>query len=43
MPRFSDNLSLRFADLPFLDRLAAAATHGVRAVEVTFAYGHPVR
>jgi len=32
MPRFSANLSFLFTELPFLDRFAAAATAGFRAV-----------
>jgi hydroxypyruvate isomerase len=40
MPRFSANLSFLFPDLPFLDRFAAAASAGFRAVEFAFAYDH---
>jgi hydroxypyruvate isomerase len=40
MPRFSANLSFLFPDLPFLDRFAAAAKAGFRAVEFAFAYEH---
>ncbi len=38
MPRFAANLSLLFADLPFLDRLDAAAAVGFRSVECQFPY-----
>jgi hydroxypyruvate isomerase len=41
MPKFSANLSFLFLDLPFLDRFAAAAKAGFRAVEFAFAYDHP--
>jgi 2-dehydrotetronate isomerase len=40
MPKFSANLSFLFPDLPFLDRFAAAAEAGFRAVEFAFAYDH---
>ena len=43
MPRFSANLSFLFTELPFLDRFAAAATAGFRAVEFAFAYETPPR
>jgi 2-dehydrotetronate isomerase len=43
MPRFSANLSFLFDELPFLDRFAAAAKAGFRAVEFGFAYEYPVR
>lgn len=42
MPRFAANLSLMFADRPFLDRFAAAAEAGFTAVEFLFPYDHPV-
>ncbi len=38
MPRFSANLSFLYTELPFLDRFAAAASDGFRAVEFGFAY-----
>ena len=43
MPRFSANLSFLFTELPFLDRFAAAASAGFRAVEFAFAYETPPR
>ena len=33
MPKFSANLGFLFTELPFLDRFAAAARAGFRAVE----------
>jgi len=41
MPRFAANLSLMFNEVPFLDRFAAAASAGFRAVEFLFPYEHP--
>lgn len=41
MPRFAANLSLLFTELPFLDRIAAAARAGFTGVEVQFPYDHP--
>jgi hydroxypyruvate isomerase len=41
MPRFAANLSLLFADQPFLDRFGAAAAAGFEAVEFLFPYDHP--
>ncbi len=41
MPRFSANLSMLFTERPMLDRYAAAAAAGFRAVEVQFPYDHP--
>ena len=38
MPQFAANLSLMYADLPFLDRFEAAAKDGFQAVECQFAY-----
>jgi 2-dehydrotetronate isomerase len=38
MPRFSANLSFLYTELPFLERFAAAARDGFRAVEFAFAY-----
>ncbi len=41
MPRFAANLSMMFTELPFLDRIDAAAGHGFGAVEFLFPYEHP--
>jgi 2-dehydrotetronate isomerase len=41
MPRFAANLSFLFQEVPFLDRFAAAASAGFRAVEFMFPYDHP--
>ncbi|WP_193335792.1 hydroxypyruvate isomerase [Devosia beringensis] len=41
MPKFSANLSFLYADLPFLDRFAAAAKDGFRAVEYVGPYAFP--
>lgn len=38
MPRLAANLSLLFTELPFLERFAAAAACGFRAVEFLFPY-----
>ncbi len=38
MPRFAANLSMMFAEHPFLDRFEAAARVGFRAVEFLFPY-----
>ena len=38
MPRFAANLSLLYTELPFLERFAAAARDGFRAVEYLFPY-----
>lgn len=38
MPKFSANLSFLYPDLPFLDRFAAAAGDGFRAVEYAVPY-----
>ena len=40
MPRFAANLSFLFQEVPFLDRFAAAASAGFRAVEFMFPYDH---
>jgi len=40
MPRFAANLSMMYPDLPFLERFAAAARDGFKAVEYLFPYGH---
>ena len=34
MPRFAANISLLFAELPYLDRFQAAAAAGFEAVEI---------
>ncbi|GGK03631.1 2-oxo-tetronate isomerase [Pseudomonas matsuisoli] len=39
MPRFAANLSLMFADAPFLDRFDRAARAGFKGVEYLFPYG----
>jgi hydroxypyruvate isomerase len=41
MPKFSANLSFLYADLPFIDRLAAAAKDGFRGVEYVGPYSEP--
>lgn len=41
MPQFAANLSFLYNDLPFLDRFAAAAADGFKAVEYLFPYEHP--
>lgn len=38
MPRFSANLSMLYPDLPFMERFAAAAADGFKAVEYVGAY-----
>ena len=38
MPKFAANLSMLFTELPFLDRFAAAAAAGFKAVEYMFPY-----
>jgi hydroxypyruvate isomerase len=40
MPRLAANLSTLFTEVPFLDRIALAATAGFKAVEVRFPYDH---
>jgi len=40
MPRFAANLSMLYTDLDFLDRFAAAAQDGFRAVEFLFPYDY---
>lgn len=42
LPRLAANISLLFAERPFLDRLDAAAAAGFDAVEIQFPYDHPV-
>jgi hydroxypyruvate isomerase len=41
MPRLSANLSMMYAELPFLDRFEAAARDGFKAVECAFPYAWP--
>ena len=41
MPKFAANLTMLFTELPFLDRFAAAAGAGFKAVEFLFPYDHP--
>ena len=41
MPRFAANLSMMYTEHAFLDRFAAAARDGFRAVEFLFPYDHP--
>jgi len=41
MPRFAANLTMLFAELPFLDRFAAAADAGFKGVEYLFPYAWP--
>jgi hydroxypyruvate isomerase len=41
MPRFAANLSLLYNEHEFLDRFAAAAADGFKAVEFLFPYAHP--
>jgi len=40
MPQFAANLSLMYTELPFLERFAAAARDGFRAVEYLCPYAH---
>jgi hydroxypyruvate isomerase len=41
MPRFAANLSLLYAEHPFLDRFAAAAADGFAGIELQFPYEFP--
>src|SRR5215813_12176256 len=41
MPRLAANLGYLFADRPLLERFAAAAASGFKAVELQFPYGQP--
>jgi hydroxypyruvate isomerase len=41
MPRFAANLSMMYNEHDFLDRFAAAADDGFKAVEYLFPYAHP--
>jgi hydroxypyruvate isomerase len=40
MPKFAANLTMLFTELPFLDRFAAAAQAGFKAVEFLFPYDY---
>lgn len=42
MPRLAANLSMLFADAPFLDRFDRAGAAGFAAVECLFPYDHPI-
>lgn len=42
MPKFSANLSFFYLDLPFIQRFAAAARAGFKAVEFLFPYGETI-
>ncbi len=41
MPKFAANLTLLYNEHAFLDRFAAAAADGFKAVEILFPYEHP--
>ncbi len=41
MPNFAANLTMQFNEVPFIERFAAAAQAGYRAVEFLFPYEHP--
>src|SRR5512142_3420122 len=41
MPRFAANLSMLYPEHAFLDRVAAAAADGFKAVEYLFPYAYP--
>jgi len=43
MPKFAANLSFMFADLPFLERFAAASKAGFKAVEYLFPYEYTAK
>ena len=43
MPKLAANLSLMYTEHPFLERFAAAARDGFRAVEYLFPYEHPAQ
>ena len=43
MPRFAANLSMLYNDADFLDRFAAAARDGFKAVEYLFPYAYPAQ
>ena len=41
-PKFSANLSMMFQEVPFMERFAAAAEAGFKAVEFMFPYDYPL-
>jgi hydroxypyruvate isomerase len=41
MPRFAANATMMYGEYPFLDRFAAAARDGFRAIECQYPYDHP--
>lgn len=41
-PKFSANLSMMFQEVPFMERFAAAAKAGFKAVEFMFPYDYPL-
>jgi len=41
VPKFAANLTMMFNEVPFMERFAAAAQAGFRAVEFLFPYDHP--
>ena len=41
MPRFAANATMMYVEHPFLDRFAAAARDGFRAIECQYPYDHP--
>lgn len=43
MPQFAANLSMLYQELDFLDRFAAAAQDGFKAVEYLFPYAYPAQ
>lgn len=43
MPRFAANLSMLYPEMDFLDRFAACAKDGFKAVEFLFPYDHPAK
>ena len=43
MPKFAANLTMMYQEHAFLDRFAAAARDGFRAVEFLFPYDHPAQ
>ena len=42
MPKFSANITMMFQEVPFMDRFAAAAKVGFKAVEFMFPYDYPI-
>ena len=41
MPKLAANLSWLYQDIPLMQRFAAAARHGFKAVEILFPYEAP--